>query len=315
MFFVTFILTLGYSILDLKLLVHQSKKIQFQQVEHVHLCGTRKRIPTALLQKVMFVVTFISLLTSWGYVQVRKDMGVYYESVCQRFEIKFDDMSLDYFRDTCGDDVGSANGNGSSCPESWVGRRDKIRYTSFNDVYEAQLEDDGTIYLQNHRPVYYQRGKSGMDAFGTDAPPGRFYYCVDEEAWVFAIEGVSKGIVDESDGGCNWLMKSLETKAHSLHEVSTDGWVVWTGILDVTRDFSIDCVECQGGGDGASGQRDIGCTYHGQCMNEECSCDNGWMGLQCETWYVNYKLPFVMCGKSYLFFGFLMNNFDLLYHC
>ena len=41
------------------------------------------------------------LLTSWRYVQVRKDMGIYYESV--RLEIKFYGMTLDYFRVRCPD--------------------------------------------------------------------------------------------------------------------------------------------------------------------------------------------------------------------
>ncbi len=255
--------------LDLRKITIDIEQISFKFVDHSKIFGIR--VQSVLIQKIIFSITLIGLFTSWTLIQTYRYAGLYYDSVCQRFEIIFDDYSIDYFNDHCN--------VGSNCPASWIGRTDSIRYTSFNDVYEAVRDQDGTVALYNQRPVYTQRGLTGTNAFGTDSPPGKIFYCIQEEAWVFTIEGVDKGVVDQNDGGCNWLMKSLQTDAYSLHEVDTTGWIVWTGLLDVVKDFSISCVECTGN----DVELDIGCTYHGRCVNEKCVCDSGWIGSQCET--------------------------------
>jgi hypothetical protein len=288
-------------------MIKKAKKIQFKRVKFVNFCcrkpgsglglgleseleintrtntginastsastRTRKSITTSQAQKIMFALTLVLSISAWMYFQIRQTSGYYFATVCQRFEIKFDDYRLDYFQKTCND-------NNANCPSEWMTRTHPIHYTSFNDVYEAQKDPNDTVYLHNHRPVYHQRGKEGKNAFGDDSPSGKFSYCIEEKAWVFTIDGVNKGEVDQKDEGCNWLMKSVETEANSLHEVETDGWIVWTGILHVVQDFSISCVECQGEeSDGVV----VGCTYHGICSNEKCECEMNWMGDQCET--------------------------------
>ena len=146
------------------------------------------------------------------------DGWFYHKSICQQFEIKFDPYTLDYFRDTC-----QPTGD---CPPSWINRTDCLHYSSFDDVYEVQRNEKGTIQLdKNHRPVYHQRGDDRQEAFGPDSPPGKIFYCQEEKAWVFTIDGVNKGQVDREDGGCNWLMKSPESDVYSLHEVDTEGWI------------------------------------------------------------------------------------------
>jgi len=253
----------------LTILVNKLKPIQFKFARHTTLVGTSKQVRSSLIQKIIFCITLFVSIFGWIIIQIDQTRGHYYSSVCQTFEVKFDDFSIDYFRDTCNVTL--------DCPSSWIGRNEPIRYVSFNDVYEAERDQDGTVVLYNHRPVYHQRGLVGMDAFGKDSPPGKFFYCEEEKSWVFSIEGVNKGI---DDGGCNWLMKSLSNiESHSLHEVDRDGWIMWTGILNVANDFSITCVECNGDSD----KIDVGCTYHGKCVNEKCLCESNWMGVQCET--------------------------------
>ncbi len=265
----------------MKKIAFTSTKIRFRQVDYINICGTRRVIPTSVSQRLLFLLTLFLCLGGWIVLTLRQHTGFYYGTVCQRFEVNFDDFELDYFKDYC--NVKDSNVNDDTteakCPLSWINRTEPIRYTSFNDVYIAELDSDGTVALRNDRPIYHQRAKSGMHAFGQDSPAGEFSYCDDEEAWVFTIEGVNKGIIDEKDAGCNWLMKSRETDAHSLHEVDTDGWIVWTGIIKVVQDFSISCVECEGN----DGEDVVGCTYHGQCVEESCVCNENWMGNQCET--------------------------------
>ncbi len=255
--------------LEFKVLTKNIKNIEFKYNNN----NTHNHKQQSWFQKILFTIILFVLYIGWIWIQIKRGSGAFYDSVCQRFEIKFDDYEFDYFREYCNDS------NNSKCPASWIGRTDSIRYTSFNDVYEAVRDQDGTVALYNQRPVYTQRGLTGTNAFGTDSPPGKIFYCIEEEAWVFTIEGVDKGVVDQNDGGCNWLMKSLQTDAHSLHQVDTTGWIVWTGLLDVVKDFSISCIEC--GTISINETLDIGCTYHGRCVNEKCVCDRGWMGSQC----------------------------------
>eukprot|EP00551_Chaetoceros_affinis_P005841 CAMPEP_0203684322 /NCGR_PEP_ID=MMETSP0090-20130426/47976_1 /ASSEMBLY_ACC=CAM_ASM_001088 /TAXON_ID=426623 /ORGANISM="Chaetoceros affinis, Strain CCMP159" /LENGTH=938 /DNA_ID=CAMNT_0050553493 /DNA_START=56 /DNA_END=2872 /DNA_ORIENTATION=- len=264
----------GYSFINIKEVARLTKKIRFRHVDYINFCGTRWVIPTSLSQSVLFIITLVSLFASWGHVQYLSRTGYYYTTVCQNFEVKFDDFELDYFRDYCNSNPES----NTFCPPSWIERTEPIRYTSFNDIYEAEMDED-SIVLHNYRPIYHQRGKSGMDAFGLDSPGGTFSYCADEEAWVFTINNVTKGASDEKDSSCNWLMKSEKTDAHSLHMVDMEGWIVWTGILKVVEDFSVSCIECQSD----TGTVDVGCTYHGQCVKERCACEKDWMGSQCET--------------------------------
>jgi hypothetical protein len=153
------------------------------------------------------------------------------------------------------------------CP--WKNRTRPLHYGPFSDWYEAVKDDNGNLELQNGRPVYYQRDHE--DGFGEGSPPGKFSYCDSENAWVFTVAGVTKGVTD----GCDWLMRSpAAIDAYSLHEAPSTGWSIWTGILEHASTFEISCGECEA---------DVDCNYHGRCNQKHCVCDEPWMGTKCET--------------------------------
>lgn len=153
------------------------------------------------------------------------------------------------------------------CP--WKNRTRPLHYGPFSDWYEAAKDDSGNLQLQGGRPVYYQRDR--QDGFGEGSPPGKFSYCDSENAWVFTIDGVTKGVTD----GCDWLMRSpAALDAYSLHEAPTSGWSIWTGILDSASTFEISCGECEA---------DVDCNYHGICSDKQCICERPWIGTKCET--------------------------------
>ena len=258
----------------MKQLTKDVQKVQFKESRKLKVFGTKIAIPPGLTQKIMLLLSIFALFMGWGSLLINQNRAIYHQAECQRFEVKFDPRSFDFFRDTC-----QQNNTIHNCADSWTIRQDQIDYSSFNDVYEAEENDDGSIKLVDYRPVYNQRDKTGFNAFGEDSPGGKFRYCHEEEAWVFVIDRVSKSEVDVEDGGCNWLMKSPKTKAFTLHEVELDGWVMWTGILHVMQSFSISCLECSGEIDKPSAD----CTYHGKCSNKKCVCDSNWTGSQCES--------------------------------
>jgi hypothetical protein len=153
------------------------------------------------------------------------------------------------------------------CP--WKNRTRPLHYGPFSDWYEAVKDDNGNLELQNGRPVYYQRGHE--DGFGEGSPPGKFSYCDSENAWVFTVAGVTKGVTD----GCDWLMRSpAAIDAYSLHAAPRTGWSIWTGILEDASTFDISCGECEA---------DVDCNFHGHCNEKHCFCDPPWVGTKCET--------------------------------
>ena len=266
----------GYSLFDLKRVTDEIKdKLTFKN----------QPVPSAKRHRIQnrtIIVLLLALFAGWITVILQQLGGEFYDSVCQTFDIKFDDFSYDFFSHVCPE----LSSGSSACPKSWLDRGGKLRYPSFSDVYYAQRAENGKLILHNKRPVYYQRGISGFNAFGEESPPGKISYCAEERAWMFSIEGVSKGKVDLSDSSdCNWLMKSTETDEYRLDKVSTQGWVVWTEILEPSTKFQITCIECD---DSVNVQMpselsNVGCTYHGYCSNQDCVCEENWMGTQCQT--------------------------------
>ena len=72
---------------------------------------------------------------------------------------------------------------------------------------------------------------------------------------------MNKGDVDAEDSTCYWFLKSPKTEEYDFHKVTTNGWIVWTGTLEVEMNLSIICVECVGGYDKMIGV--VKYTYHG----------------------------------------------------
>lgn len=137
---------------------------------------------------------------------------------------------------------------------------DTLHYAFFTGEY---VQAPGERIAQ--RPVYYERGSA------SNRTSGRFFYCEEEEAWVFGVYNISKS--RDRDSGCNWLAKSYRTDKYDLAEVASFGWKIWTGRIQEAEHLRILPSACQD---------DTDCNYHGQCMpNGQCECDAGWLGKAC----------------------------------
>ena len=60
---------------------------------------------------------------------------------------------------------------------------------------------------------------------------------------------MNKGAIKMKDSTCDWLLKSPRTEEYEFHKVTTNGWIAWTGKLEVATDISIIFVEFVGGED------------------------------------------------------------------
>ena len=260
----------GYSMFDLMELTNDIKRKLKVKV------STTIKKNVQHKQKVCLLFLFVVIGILWLYVRILQYRNFYYLSECQKFEVRFDNFEFDFFNDYCDE-------NSTVCLDEWKGKYESsIHYTSFNGFYEVHRSDTGKILTFNGRPQYYQNGLSEMDAYGDNSPAGKIFYCANINSWVFGIEKVNKGIVAEnSRNDCNWLMRSPPTSEYLLQHVSTENWYVWTGSLEISTDLVISCTECMQGVD--IDKSDSSCSYHGKCIEKECSCHSGWMGSQCET--------------------------------
>jgi len=140
-----------------------------------------------------------------------------------------------------------------------------LQYAYFSGTYEFGLNDNGGTESIEYRPVYYERGPL------SEQLSGKFFYCLEEKAWVFSISGISKG---ENDEGCLWLLRSPETESFDLSDVSTEGWSIWTGNIEYSNSLHIKEIVCNSNAD---------CNYHGSCNgNNGCVCEEGWRGESCQ---------------------------------
>ncbi|KAL7549894.1 hypothetical protein ACHAWF_013153 [Thalassiosira exigua] len=92
-------------------------------------------------------------------------------------------------------------------------------------------------------------------------------------AWVF----VHKQIVmsqDVEDSECPWLLRSPDTDAYDLLEV-TGEWSVWVGVIKKDAEVKVTCNYCRS---------DIDCNLNGKCIEGKCNCTSaaGHYGLHCE---------------------------------
>ena len=135
-----------------------------------------------------------------------------------------------------------------------------LQYAFFSGMYElARNERVGG------RPVYYERG----EASGRSS--GKLFYCQAEEAWVFTITDI---ITDKDrHDDCRWLFRSPTTNGYDLASESSEGWKVWTGRIQLAKDFRLA---------GAACSDDSDCNYHGSCESDgHCECEDGWVGKFC----------------------------------
>ena len=290
---------LGYSLVDLRGLTNKIKhKLKFKG--QIKASKNANRVKNAAI--VALALTFVSC---WAVLSTKQSLAFYYDAVCQKFAIQFGDESFDFFTEVCPDE-------NSTCPQKWKDRGGLLIYSSFSDVYNVKRNEKKRIVLENERPVYYQREENAFELENQNStklrPSGKFSYCEDEEAWVFTIEEVYKGRYDEDkQSGCQWLLKSPQTKEYEFDKVPKDGWTIWSGTVDVASDLQIVCIECEDknnvdADDGFS--YNVGCNYRGSCTNQKCMCHDGWLGelcgieLSCRQY--NISTPSVPNGLSNL---------------
>ena len=131
-----------------------------------------------------------------------------------------------------------------------VGRLYDVHYAYFSGRYEADFDNKAGLD-DDPRPVYYEGSKSSRDASPDHDDPtlGMFYYCKTERAWVWSVRAFldAGAIPKETLERCRygWLLRSPITEVTTLEEVPTEGWRVWTGVLDYASDLSFSCLECQ----------------------------------------------------------------------
>ena len=192
-----------------------------------------------------------------------------YDSECGKFQINLPRKEYAFFY-KCEND--------EECPSGWEGRDSNLNYSFFSGLYRAKYKD-GTLEIEGRRPVYEQITATGDWYTDASSPPGIFKYCKSEEAWVFTIDGVSKG-ANALD--CSWLLKSPETEANSLAYIVEEDWKVWTGAIDES-DIDITCVECEDSKyKSSTATTDVGCNFHGECLEDKvCHCEENFAGPIC----------------------------------
>mmetsp|Transcript_39249 Transcript_39249/g.57734 ORF Transcript_39249/g.57734 Transcript_39249/m.57734 type:complete len:756 (-) Transcript_39249:62-2329(-) len=149
-------------------------------------------------------------------------------------------------------------------------------YAYFSGTYRIPQKGNGEFETENDRFVYYEWPEQA-----NKQTSGRFSYCAAEQAWVFTIKDFDDKI---PRGRCGqWLLRSAETTAFFLDEVSQSEWTVWTGFVESTS-LEITCMDCTRLKD-----NNLGCNYNGKCnIDGSCSCNevlNGekWFGDMCEA--------------------------------
>ena len=102
-------------------------------------------------------------------------------------------------------------------------------YSYFSGVYEQEGSQ-----TQDGRPIYREMRKfdGGKGAF-EEKVPAEIKYCKSENAWVFTHPYIRKSRGGETieDSDCPWLLRSPETDAYNLLEVS-GLWEIWVGVIN-----------------------------------------------------------------------------------
>eukprot|EP00978_Attheya_sp_CCMP212_P010543 scaffold25571_cov61-Attheya_sp.AAC.2 len=128
----------------------------------------------------------------------------YLKSVCQSFEVHFDESI-------------------------WKG----LLTGSFSDIYEVSIDSRGTFEWKRNRPVYYQRNKNG----------GKFSYCESEEAWVFTINGVNSASSDKCNWLLR-SPKTKEYSLADVPMTGWSIWNKHNTLAPADPHFELSCGEC-----------------------------------------------------------------------
>jgi len=217
-------------------------------------------------QQIFFFVLLATLSGGLLYTQRHTAQGTYiFDSACQSLDIIFPEESFELpapldLNGTRRNTTLFANQTLTDFPPSLI-------YSYFSGDYRTGKQ------LINDRPVYYERGME-------DEPTaGMFYYCDNDEAWVFTIPAMKNNVPTESVEDCGefgWLMQSpVSSEASSLDKVTKTAWNVWTGAI-IKVDLAWSCNRCA---------RNADCgMVNGVCNKEtrKCECTSDWGGHHCE---------------------------------
>jgi hypothetical protein len=104
--------------------------------------------------------------------------------------------------------------------------------------------------------------------------PAKFAYCDTRNAWVFAHGTSRQSVVDT----CNdWRAISPRTSSFDITSASSSPWFAKKGSLEVPLErIYLSCYDCN------MGDMSCGGPQQGQCLNNQCRCEEGWYGLRCE---------------------------------
>jgi len=245
-------------------------------VTHISLPITRPDL--AWVQRVIFGIMLTVLIVGLGLTQTSQSQGVFlYDSSCLSMTITLGNgvlplengLHLDgtrrnttFFAPDVLNATVSENGGGQV-----LGEAPDLIYSFFSGEYIGM---DNTLPF-NRRPRYYQHGLKD------DPTAGMFYYCKDEQAWVFTIPAMKDNLPEATKRRCQhgWLLQSPVTEAASLEDAPLTGWNMWTGTID-TMDIQVECNECY---------RDSDCgLQNGRCNHKTrfCECNEGWSGWACD---------------------------------
>lgn len=123
---------------------------------------------------------------------------------------------------------------------------------TFSGFYDIYLER--TRIFSTSRAVYYER-RSKNAYIG---------YCDEEQAWTFSYND------DGDDDACKWAAKSSTTENFDVVTTTTS---LWYGLSDDKRTVPLDRQHIK--------EWDCSCGLHGRCENNQCRCDEGYYGYEC----------------------------------
>ena len=147
----------------------------------------------------------------------------------------------------------------------------------YSGAYDRIKGIGSSRYQINDRFVYLQRDKEKRKAV--------IAYCSDLSAWTITTFEKFQGRLDLYDPCKKFVLKSHETKSFDIKDTFQKGWMR-PNKSDVDY-LSIRCNECDD------------CYGGGQCVNDQCVCDNGNYGINCEFNTDSLcKNIFIVNGKS-----------------
>ena len=154
----------------------------------------------------------------------------------------------------------------------------------FGDEFRPDLAFYSGAFVQKRSKLLADRAIY-EDVKGKGA---RFAYCRKEKVWAFTgpFDVESYRVVNGSlsppmmnQDPCSYWLKSPETEAYDILETNPSSWLVVDYFTNQTlpvEHFVMVCNDCEGARASQS------CGGHGTCISNECQCDEGRVGINCE---------------------------------